>query len=102
MYKSNVIINIPYNKIKVGLKDILADPFLWLVIGLSFSLRIIFYRNREFWFDELFGIVYSDLGLNEMFSFLWVIESHPPLHYLQLHIWYLDERKSFKTVATMP
>ena len=60
---------------------------LFLIISFSFILRIQNLRLEGLWYDELQSVTFAVLPLKDLVHSVLSYDCHPPLYYMQLHIW---------------
>ncbi|MCF8057277.1 MAG: glycosyltransferase family 39 protein [Desulfocapsa sp.] len=62
--------------------------------GLGITLLALLIRlwapdGNELWYDELQTVTHASLPLSKVISSVLIYDPHPPLYYLQLHLWML-------------
>jgi uncharacterized membrane protein len=75
-----------------------AVPYLcfFILLVLAVAIRLLDLHDRWLWYDELQSVTHSSLSsIQELMRSVRHFDPHPPLYYIQLHLWMLPEKSTW-------
>jgi 4-amino-4-deoxy-L-arabinose transferase-like glycosyltransferase len=74
---------------------ILSNAVPIVVFMIALLLRLAFLGYKSVWFDEAYSVFVGKMGLMQLIAYTGQHDNYPPLYYLILHFWPLNEYNEF-------